>query len=147
MADITLIYGSVFGGAEALTYTLKTQVEAKGRSAEVLDAPTIADLQAAKVILVVTSTTGLGDLPDNLVPLYYQLESQFPMLTAQKFAVIAMGDASYGETYCGAGRKVEALFLELQAEKICQMLEIDACEDFDPEPVALKWLNDFLAAL
>lgn len=147
MADVTLIYGSVYGGAESLAQTLKSQIKVRGHTAEILAECHIAQLQSANTILVVTSTTGKGELPDNLMPLYSQLKAQLPSLATQRFAVIALGDSGYGDTFCGAGRKVDALLLELKAIKICPMLTIDACKEFDPEPAALNWLNGFLGAL
>lgn len=141
MAEISIFYGSVYGAAERLADTAQEKLNELGHQAEVIDNPQVQDMLDAKSILVVTSTTGQGDIPDNLVPLFISLQTQFPMLTAKPFAVLAMGDSSYGETFCGAGRQFDELLQELQATQVQPRLEVDALEHFEPEPVALPWLQ------
>tara|TARA_B100000700_G_C14755807_1_gene719718 strand:- start:91 stop:540 length:450 start_codon:yes stop_codon:yes gene_type:complete len=147
MAKINIFYGSVYGGAERLADSAEEQLQKHGHEATVIDNPQVEDVSNSEYILVITSTTGQGEIPDNLMPLFAALQSQFPLLGGTPFAVIAMGDSSYGDTFCGAGKQVEELLMELQGKPLLPRLDIDALEDFAPEPVAQPWLAQFAGAI
>ena len=144
MAHISVFVGSVNGGAERLSDEVATTIEQAGHTVSVFSEPALDDIKNASHILIVTSTTGQGDVPSNLAGLFYALNSTFPMLTDKPFGVIAMGDRSYGDTFCGAGRSFDELLRDLQAKPVGNRLEIDAGEDFEPWPVAEPWLKSWL---
>jgi flavodoxin len=137
----------VYGGAERLSEQVSDTLEQAGHQVSVFEQPTLDDIKNASHILIVTSTTGQGDIPDNLADLYHQLNSTFPMLTDKPFGIVAMGDRSYGDTFCGAGRSFDELLRDLQAKPVGNRLEIDACEDFEPWPVTEPWLQAWLGKL
>ena len=72
MSRILLIAGSVFGAAHALADEITTALEERNHSVKRPENPQAEDLAAGDFdwLLVVTSTTGVGELPDELVPLY-----------------------------------------------------------------------------
>lgn len=73
---------------------------------------TLQDLEgfAPDALLAVTSTTGMGELPDNLMPLYCSIRDTLPAAwRGLPGAVIALGDSSYGDTYCGGGEQMREL--------------------------------------
>ena len=149
MAKISLLVGSVYGGAEAVAQQLQSALDQAGHQASISDAQTATSLvsEAADAWLVVTSTTGSGDIPDTILPLFLSLQSEFPMLSDLKYGVVALGDSSYGDTFCGGGRQFGQLLEELGAKELCPLLTIDACEHFDGAPVALEWLPNWLTQL
>lgn len=147
MAHISMFVGSVYGGAERLSEQVSETIKQAGHQISVFEHPTLEDIKNASHILIVTSTTGKGDVPSNLADLYNQLNSVFPMLTNKPFGIVAMGDRSYGDTFCGAGRSFDELLRDLQAKPVGSRLEIDACEDFEPWPVTEPWLQAWLAKL
>ncbi|NYR12338.1 flavodoxin [Pseudoalteromonas sp. MIP2626] len=147
MAHISIFVGSVYGGAERLSDEVATTIEQAGHGVTVFNEPVLGDIQSASHILIITSTTGQGDVPDNLADFYNQLNSTFPMLTDKPFGIIAMGDRSYGDTFCGAGRSFDELLRDLQAKPVGNRLEVDACEDFEPWPVTEPWLKNWLSKL
>ncbi|UJX24444.1 flavodoxin [Pseudoalteromonas sp. CF6-2] len=147
MATISIFVGSVYGGAERLSEQVIEIIEKSEHQAQLVENGTVDDMLAASHILVITSTTGQGDIPGNLVALYSQLNEQFPLLTGKQYGIIAMGDRSYGDTFCGAGRSFDELFRDLQAKPVGHRLEIDACEDFEPWPVTEPWLNEWLTKI
>ncbi|MFZ6043988.1 flavodoxin domain-containing protein, partial [Vibrio natriegens] len=93
---------------------------------------------------VITSTTGQGEIPDNLLPLFLALNDTFPMLPQLRYGVVAMGDSSYGEDrFCGAGRQFDTLLQELQARPMVERLDVDASVNFDALEVVMPWLKSW----
>lgn len=68
MADITLISGSTLGGAEYVAEHLAEKLEEAGFTTETLHGPLLEDLSASGIWLIISSTHGAGDIPDNLSP-------------------------------------------------------------------------------
>lgn len=66
MADITLISGSTLGGAEYVAEHLAEKLEAAGFSTETVHGPLLEDLSTSGIWLIISSTHGAGDIPDNL---------------------------------------------------------------------------------
>ncbi|BBN80986.1 flavodoxin [Pseudoalteromonas sp. A25] len=147
MASVSIFVGSMYGNADNLAAEVKNKLISLGHEATVFEDGTIEQLVAADNLLFITSTTGAGDLPDNIQPLFSQMQSQFPMLTNKKVGVIALGDSSYGDTFCGGGRQIDALVQELNATLPIERLDIDACEHFEPWEPAAPWLMRWAAIL
>ena len=146
MASISIFVGSVYGNAQNLAEQVLKALSSS-HQVSVFESASIDDVKAAEVALFITSTTGSGDLPDNIEPLIMQLRNQSPMLTGKKAGVIALGDSSYGDTYCGAGKQVDALLQELNAEQTSPRLDVDACEYFEPWEVVEAWLTKWQKTL
>ena len=142
MAKIALIVGSVYGGAQYVAEQAQSLLAGLGYEVMLYEEPVLDEVLAfdAKVWLVITSTTGQGDIPDNLLPFYLEVKNRFPLLNGKQFAVIALGDSSY-ETYCGAGEQLQELLAEIQGTELAPMLRIDACDTLEPETLALPWLE------
>ena len=113
MATLNIIVGSVYGNAENVAEEVQSYCEDQGIDAEVFKDPDVSDFTDPKALLVITSTTGAGDLPPNLEFPIDELRTQFPLLEQKPFAVAALGDSSYGESYCGGGRICQELLTEL----------------------------------
>lgn len=147
---VAIVSGSVYGSAEEVARHAQQIIKDAGH--EVLFNPraTLADLQAfaPDAFLAVTSTTGLGELPDNILPLYSQIRDVLPAAwRGLPGGVIALGDASYGDTFCGGGEQLRELFVELGINEVQQMLRLDASETVTPESDAEPWLAEFVGQL
>jgi flavodoxin len=147
MASIDIFIGTVFGGAEGVAETLQQQLTNEGHSVTLHNPGTVADIQNASNIIICTSTTGCGDIPDGLADLFNDLKEQFPLIPEVNFAVIGLGDTSYGATFCYAGYQFDCLLEELTAKRVLEYFRIDAMETFEPEEEALIWLKDYLKQL
>ncbi|MDK1287522.1 flavodoxin [Pseudoalteromonas umbrosa] len=147
MASITLFVGSVYGNAESLAEQIQTHLNGQGHEARIAAPATLEHVKSAEHALFVSSTTGQGDIPDNLYPLFIQMQAQMPMLTNKSVGVVALGDSSYGDTYCGAGRQIDALIQQLNANIILPRLDVDAGEYFEPWEAVEPWLVKWVAAL
>ena len=139
---VAIISGSVYGTAEEVARHAETLLKAAGLEAWHAARATQQDLEgfAPDALLAVTSTTGMGELPDNLMPLYSTLRGL-------PGAVIALGDSSYGDTYCGGGEQMRELFAELGVREVQPMLRLDASETVTPEADAEPWLAELAIAL
>jgi MioC protein len=90
----------------------------------------------------------MGELPDNLMPLYSVIRDVLPAAwRGLPGAVIGLGDSSYGDTYCGGGEQMRELFAELGVREVLPMLRLDASETVTPEADAEPWLAEFAAAI
>lgn len=147
MSKITVVYGSVRGNAKAAAEASTELLNSLGHEAELIENPTAELLRAPDMdaLLICTSTTGQGDIPQNLMGLYVDIQDKFPMMTGKKAGIIAMGDSSY-PNFCGAGEKFEELMYELQSAAVTR-LTIDATETREPMSDAKPWLKEWAETL
>ncbi|CAM5615096.1 MAG: flavodoxin [Pseudomonas sp.] len=146
---VAILSGSVYGSAEDVARHAERQLKAAGFDAwhdPRAQLPQVLEF-APQALLVVTSTTGMGELPDSFVPLYSAIREQFPAWHGLPGGVIALGDASYGDTFCGGGELVRELFAELGVREVQEMLRIDGSETVTPEVDAEPWLARFAEIL
>ncbi|GLS82730.1 flavodoxin [Paraferrimonas haliotis] len=148
MNRVTLVYGTVYGSAESVAESLEAYFIEQGLTTSLIEEATIDDITQLSpqedLLIVITSTTGQGDLPETIYPLHQQLSEQFPLLNGLPFKVVALGDSSYTDSYCGAGQKMQTLLEELQGKPLSSMLAIDSLETMEPEQDALAWAQSFI---
>jgi MioC protein len=146
---VAILSGSVYGTAEEVARHAERILEAAGFDAWHDPRAQLPDVLAfaPEAFLVVTSTTGMGELPDNLQPLYYAIRDHLPAWHGLPGGVIGLGDSSYGDTYCAGGEQVRELYAELGIRELVDMLRLDASETVTSERDAEPWLADFAAAL
>lgn len=144
MAQVGIFVGTVYGNALMVAEEAQTLLIGQGHQVELFEDGTLAQWQryADQSILLITSTTGQGGLPDNIVPLYQALKEQVGEQPLLGYGVIALGDSSY-DTFCGAGHSFDALLQEHGAQRIGELLEIDAIEHPEPETAALPWIEQW----
>lgn len=143
MANIAIIMGSVYGAAQSLAELVSIELHKAGHVVTFNSSPLVSDIHDVDATLVITSTTGQGDLPSNIENFYFSARDTMPMQVGKPFGIICLGDSSY-KTFCGAGEKLEHLFNELKGHSPIPMLKIDACETLEPESIALPWLKNWL---
>ena len=97
------------------------------------------------VLLVVSATHGAGDIPTNILPLAETLERDKPDLSGHRYGIIALGDMTYQDTFCGAGKKLDDIFAVCGARRIGERLEVDASEQPLPDEEALTWIEGWKA--
>ncbi|MFJ4442501.1 flavodoxin [Pseudomonas sp. NPDC089422] len=147
---VAIISGSVYGTAEEVARHAESLLKAAGFDAWHAARATQQDLEGffPEALLAVTSTTGMGELPDNLMPLFSSIRDTLPAAwRGLPGAVIALGDSSYGDTYCGGGEQMRELFAELGVREVLPMLKLDASETVTPEADAEPWLAELAQAL
>ena len=135
---ITVLYGSQTGGAERLAHTAGRILKRAGFD------PTVAGMNEtdpAKLtgsVLILCSTYGNGDPPDNARAFYDRLfESDQLDFSQLQFAVLALGDKTY-PNFCQCGRDIDRRLEEWGAKRLMSRVDCDVRVD---EPFA-AWLID-----
>ncbi|WP_215786870.1 FMN-binding protein MioC [Pantoea dispersa] len=139
MADITLISGSTLGSAEYVAEHLEEKLQEAGFSTELLHGPELDEVPQEGVWLIVSSTHGAGELPDNLLPFYEALQESQPDLSGVRFGAVGIGNHEY-DLFCGAIKQLETTLTQLGAKRIGDRLEIDVLEHEIPEDPAEVWV-------
>ena len=142
MADITLISGSTLGSAEYVAEHLAEKLEEAGYSTEIQHGPLIEDLQAEGIWLVISSTHGAGDIPDNLLPFYEALQEKQADLSAVRFGAVGIGSREY-DTFCGAIDKIDSALKACGAQQIGETLKINVLEHVIPEDPSEIWVGSW----
>lgn len=142
---LVVLFGSQTGTAQNLAKRLAREAGPHGISARVVDAAEHAkvDWQKEARLLVVTSTYGDGDMPDNAQNFWEWLQTDAAKaLSHLNFSVLALGDTNY-EHFCAAGKKIDARLEQLGAKRVHSLVECD----LDYEAKAKEWTASVLAVL
>lgn len=143
LAPLSILFGSQTGNAENLAKRIAKEAGKRGFAPTVHDLtnyPT-AQLASEKRLLIVTSTYGDGEPPDNAKAFWNYLSgATAPKLSRARFSICALGDSNYPK-FCGFGKDVDVRLESLGAQRIHSRADCDV--DFE-EPFA-KWLNAALA--
>ncbi|MGY6307842.1 flavodoxin [Proteus mirabilis] len=144
--NIGIFVGTVYGNALAVAEEAQRILLEHKHQANIYEEGTLADWQKYSTVLVISSTTGQGDLPDTIAPLFYELRDNVGYQPNLHYGLIALGDSSY-DNFCGAGMQFEALLQEHQAKRIGEILKIDSMDIAEPEVFAIDWLENWATLL
>ncbi|KQM75547.1 flavodoxin domain-containing protein [Xylophilus sp. Leaf220] len=148
MAALRILVGSVSGTALHVAQTLSLGCDDLAQPIDVvpMDAAGIEVFDApAPLTLLCVSTYGAGNVPDGAAALYDALDTQPRYLGHLRYGVVALGDSSYGETFAGGGRSFDARLQDLGAQRVGEVLVLDATDATEPADVATAWCRAWLA--
>ncbi|EPW7977133.1 NADPH-dependent assimilatory sulfite reductase flavoprotein subunit [Cronobacter turicensis] len=124
---ITLISASQTGNARRVAEALRDDLLAAKLNVNLVNAGDYKFKQIAqeKLLVVVASTQGEGDPPEEAVALHkFLLSKKAPKLDGTAFAVFGLGDTSY-ERFCQAGKDFDTRLAELGAERLLDRVDAD----------------------
>ena len=145
--NVTILFGSQTGNSEGLARKTSKAIAKAGAKGAVVD---MAEFSPEKIgeescLLIVTSTYGEGDPPDNARALHEFLHSEAaPSLEHLEYSVLGLGDSSYPD-FCQCSRDFDRRLSELGAKRVAPMVECDVDFD-DPFEDWLKGVNEFLTS-
>ena len=136
---VAVISASQTGNARKVAAELQQRLAAAGVNAVHAAAADYKpkNIAGEQLVLLVTSTQGEGEPPEEALSLYKLLSGKkAPKLSGLKFAVLGLGDSSY-PMFCGAGKSFDELLAKLGGERL---LERQDC-DLEYQAEAAAWLD------
>ncbi|MDW0616402.1 FMN-binding protein MioC [Mannheimia haemolytica] len=146
MTSICIITGSTLGGAEYVADHINEVLSEQGFEVELFNQATLADIEGKTNLIIVTSTHGAGELPENIQQLFDDLANSTADFSSMKFGVIGLGSSDY-DTFCNAVNIVEEALKAKGASQVCESLRIDVMNNFDHDGSAEEWLPSFVEQL
>ena len=144
-ASLTILFGSQTGNARHVAEALAKQAQGKGISAKVVDMAEYktSQLKNEQYLVIVTSTYGEGEPPENAIGLHnFLFSKKAPKLSGLKYAVLGLGDTSY-EFFCKTAQDFDSRLAELGATSVQARADLDV----DYQAQADSWSNEVIAKL
>ena len=144
---LTLLVGTMTGTAQLVAQELELTWEGDGLQVETLmmDKLDGSVFERDGVFLIVTSTYGQGDVPDNAKKLYEDLKARRPDLSRVRYGVFGLGDRTYAETFNFGGKRFDDILAALGARRVGERVQHDASSGVLPEETAAQWGAGWLA--
>lgn len=136
---LTILFGSQTGTAEGLAKKLAKDASQRGFAPKILalNDHEQANLAAGGKAVIISSTWGDGEPPDNAVSFWSWLSADnAPKLESLNYAILGLGDKNYAD-FCGASRKFDARLEALGAKRLAARGECDV----DYEAPAAAWME------
>ena len=134
---ITLISASQTGNARRVAEALRDDLLAAKLNVKLVNAGDykFKQIAAEKLLVVVTSTQGEGEPPEEAVALHkFLFSKKAPKLDGTAFAVFGLGDTSY-EFFCQSGKDFDSKLAELGAERLLDRVDADV----EYQTAAAEW--------
>ena len=140
MNKMLILYGTETGNSELLAMDAEKIATAKGFDASIngMDEVSTDDLASCSNLLIICSTWGDGEQPDNAIELYdssVELEDNY--LQNVNFAVLALGDTAF-DLFCEAGIQWDSILEQKGANRINERIDCDT----DYDDYAEEWLEE-----
>ncbi|MFH2500488.1 NADPH-dependent assimilatory sulfite reductase flavoprotein subunit [Klebsiella indica] len=135
--SITLISASQTGNARRVAEALRDDLQAAQLNVKLVNAGDykFKHIAAEKLLVVVTSTQGEGEPPEEAVALHkFLFSKKAPKLTDTAFAVFGLGDTSY-EFFCQSGKDFDSKLAELGGERLLDRVDADV----EYQAAAAEW--------
>lgn len=142
---VTILYGSQTGNGRGVAKALADKAQAQGYAVNLasMGEYNVRQLKQEAVLLLVVSTHGEGEAPDDAIELHKFLASKrAPKLDNLHYSVLALGDSSY-EFFCQTGKDFDTRLAALGAKSLLPLIECDV----DYEAAAGQWHADVLEAV
>jgi MioC protein len=147
-APIGIFVATMTGLAELCAEEIGNALAVAGRASEqrLMDGLGVEAIREFDTIVIVSSTYGHGDIPDNGQG-FYDAVARCDNLVGKGYTVFGLGDRTYLDTFCQAGKKWDSLFAEKGASRIAPFEPHDASGGTLAEDAAGAWAAGWAANL
>jgi len=141
-STLTILFASQTGNAKGVAKALAEQAQEQGIG---VDLKSMGEFKPKSIknlthLLIVASTNGEGEPPDDALALHEFLASKkAPKLDHLQYSVLALGDTSY-EFYCQTGKDFDEYLAKLGAKPITPRVDCDV----DYETDAQTWSDNIV---
>lgn len=142
LRPLSILFGSQTGTAETLANRAAKEAGKQGFATTIFDLARypVENLKRVELILLITSTFGDGEPPDNAKAFAEALNSPTaPQLPNLKFSVLSLGDSNYPQ-FCACGKNFDERLEQLGAQRLFPRTDCD----LDYEEPFQRWLNGIL---
>lgn len=139
---VNILFGTQTGNAEAVALDAAAVATANGLApvVQALDDVELETFAAMSHVIIVISTYGEGEMPDNAELFWQALSADTaPRMETLSFGILALGDTGYDD-FCQAGKLIDMRLEQLGAQRFATRLDCD----IDFEDPAANWIAESL---
>ena len=140
---LTILVGTMTGTAEMVAEEMSDALGEAGFETDVkaMDGLESGVFAGGGLFLIVTSTYGQGDVPDNAMTLYNDLCARKPDLGAVRYGLFSLGDRTYAETFNHGGKRFDEILSGCGARRVGDWYQHDASAGTVPEDEGVNWVR------
>jgi sulfite reductase (NADPH) flavoprotein alpha-component len=143
--EVTILYGSQTGNAQGVAEKARKTLEGLGFQVAISSMSDFKpnNLKKLQNLLIVASTHGEGEPPDNAIGFHeFLYGKRAPKLDDLNFSVLSLGDSSY-EFFCQTGKDFDQRLEALGGKRIYSRVDCDL--DYDEQ--VSQWIEGVLGGL
>ncbi|WP_037585425.1 assimilatory sulfite reductase (NADPH) flavoprotein subunit [Stenoxybacter acetivorans] len=140
---VTVLSASQTGNARRVAEEVLVKLKDAGINTQLMAAGDFKskNITDEDIVLLVTSTQGEGEPPEEAVPLYkFLFGKKAPNLSQLSFSVLGLGDTGY-PNFCQAGKDFDAQLAKLGAKRLLNRVDCD----LDYQSTAAQWQDKITA--
>jgi MioC protein len=143
--SVGIFVATMTGLSEMCGEEIETALAAAGIACErvLMDGLNATAFDPFDLLIVVSSTYGHGEIPDNGQALFASLEAGAD-LAGKTYAVFALGDRTYSDTFCAAGDSWDRLLSASGARRVVDVERHDASSGTLAEDIAGEWASGWV---
>lgn len=136
---VLIAYGSQLGNTEEIAHILFDKLVIKDKFIKELNELDPVELDDYDYVIIMCSTTGDGDVPDNASRFWRKLKRYQHQLPQVKYILIGFGDTNFN-SFCGGSKKIHRELRRLGCQMTCQPVFID--DAIENGTNIEKWIDD-----
>ena len=142
--DLHILFGSQSGNSEGLAEKWQKEAPRYGLNPTIhdMDGFDIKSMSEMTRVMIVCSTWGEGEMPDNAEELYQEALDAGSILSKTNFSICALGDTGY-DLFCQSGKDWDKTLEDMGGSRIHDRVDCDV----DDEVPAEEWMNGAMPKL
>ena len=147
MSKFQVIVGTVNGTAWKVGEIVTTLLQRLGHQAVSNEEAVVGDLvrDPDEILLICCSTTGDGNIPRNIFPVYAALDNEKMVLEGRRYGIISLGDSGFPR-FAHAGLLIEDALYRCGARRVGEVFTIDAQTEDNAPLAAARWVKEWVQA-